>query len=93
MQIEDFTKIDKDILKDLKLTPEQWEAFKTAYNAKLRREAEELPASRNDRGGNRSGEYKGEKNGTNGERTGQGQVPPEFQDLYREYTRRQSEKK
>src|SRR5262249_4586222 len=27
LQLDDFTKIDKDILKDLKMSPEEWEAF------------------------------------------------------------------
>ncbi len=94
LQLEDFTKIDKDILKDLKITPEQWEAFKHAYADKLRRdEAEQLPGSQNDRGvGSRSDEYKAEKK-AGGDRTGFGQVPPEFRELFREYTRRQAEKK
>jgi hypothetical protein len=95
LQIDDFTKIDKDILKELALTPEQWEAFKKAYADKLKRdEAEQLPGSRNDSLGSRGAkEVKADKNGNRGDRTGQGQVPPEWRDLFREYTRRQAEKK
>jgi hypothetical protein len=94
LQLEDFTKIDKNILKDLKMTPEEWEAFKKAYTAKVRREqAEQFPASRPDRLGSGASEYKTEKSGSSGDRTGFGQVPPELRNAFRNYTKGQSEKK
>ncbi|HKI33831.1 MAG TPA: hypothetical protein VKA46_18405 [Gemmataceae bacterium] len=96
LQLEDWTKIDKNILKDLKMTPEQLEAFKQAYTAKLRRDEEEQrPGSQNDRGiGNREAtEVKADKSTPGGDRTGLGQVPPEYRRPFRDYTRQQSEKK
>jgi hypothetical protein len=95
LQVEDFRHIDPNILKDLKLTPEQLEAFKKAYTEKLRRdEPEQLPGSRNDRlTSSGAKEVKADKNGTGGDRTGLGQVPPEWREPFRDYTRRQSEKK
>jgi hypothetical protein len=95
LQIEDFTRIDKNILKDLKMTPEQLEAFKQAYTEKLRRdEAEQLPGSRNTQLENQGArEVTGDKSSPGGDRTGLGQPPPEYRKLYRDYTRQQSEKK
>jgi hypothetical protein len=95
LQVEDFTKIDKDILKDLQMSPEEWEAFKKAYAEKLRREApEQLPNPGNDRIGSRgASERKIDKSGTSGDRTGLGQAPSEFRGPFRDYTKRQAEKK
>jgi hypothetical protein len=95
LQIEDFTKIDKDILKDLKMSPEDWEAFKKAYTDKLQREQpEQLPGSRNDVLGSRGAkEHQIGKTGSSGDRTGQGQVPAEFRPAFRTYTKGQAEKK
>jgi len=87
-------KVDKDILKDLKMTPEEWEAFRKAYAEKLRREGEDLPASQGDTVGSRGArEVKADKSDPRGDKTGLGQVPPEFRGAFRDYTRRQSEKK
>ena len=95
LQVEDFTKIDKDILKDLKMTSEQWEAFKKAYTEKLRREeAEQLPVSQRDKLPSRgASEYTPEKSGASGDRTGLGRVPEELRRAFQDYTKRQSEKK
>jgi hypothetical protein len=96
LQVEDFRKIDKNILKDLKMTPEEWEAFKKDYAAKLRRdEAEQLPASRNDNLGHRGAATVTADKADTGDakKTGLGRVPPEFRGAYRDYTLRQSEKK
>ncbi len=95
LQIEDYRNIDKNILakilKDHKMTPEELEAYVT----KQRRESpEQLPASQGDRL-NSSGAtaVKADKTGASGDRTGIGDVPPEFRGAYQDYTRRQSEKK
>ncbi len=87
-------KLDKDILKDLKMTPEEWNAFRRAYAEKLRREGEILPASQGETIGSQGArEVKTEKTDPRGDKTGLGQVPPEFREAFRDYTRRQGEKK
>jgi hypothetical protein len=95
LQIEDYRNIDKDILarvlKDHKLTPEELEA----YLARQRRAAEEkLPGSQGDRlPSSGAAPVKADKTGRDGDRTGVGDVPPEFRGAYQDYTRRQAEKK
>jgi hypothetical protein len=94
LQIEDFTKIDKDILKDLQMSPEEWAAFQKAYAEKLRREeAEKLRSGPDKLGSSPAGQYMTEKGNTSGDRTGLGRVPPEVRNAYRDYTKRQAEKK
>jgi hypothetical protein len=94
LQLDDFTKIDKDILKDLKMSPAEWEAFKRAYTEKVQREQpEQLPRSQGDKLSPSAGEYKPQKSGSSGDRTGLGQVPPELRNAFRNYTKGQSEKK
>jgi hypothetical protein len=94
LQIEDYRNIDKDILKkvlkDHKMTPEELEAYLTKQQ---RPGAEQLPASQGDRL-HSSGATKVEaEKRAGGDRTGVGEVPPEFRGAYQDYTRRQSEKK
>jgi hypothetical protein len=95
LQIEDYRNIDKNILKkvlkDHKLTPEELEAYLTKQH---RSGPEQLPASQSDHLlSSGATEVKAEKTGTSGDRTGVGEVPPEFRGRYQDYTRRQSEKK
>ena len=95
MQIEDYRNIDKNILakilKDHKMTPEELEAYVTKQR---RASAEQLPASQGDRLNSSGADaVKADKTGASGDRTGIGDVPPEFRGAYQDYTRRQSEKK
>jgi hypothetical protein len=95
LQLKDLQKIDKNVLKDLKMTPEELDAFKKAY-AELPRlgEAEKLPQTQKTKLANQGAkEVQAEKGSNSGERTGLGQVPPEFRGPFRDYTRKQSEKK
>ncbi len=95
MQIEDYHSIDKNILakvlKDHKLTPEEVESYLTRQRAQ---ETEAVPPSQADRlHSSGAAPVNAEKTGTGGDRTGGGEVPPEFRGAYQDYTRRQSEKK
>jgi hypothetical protein len=95
LQIEDYRSIDKNILakvlKDHKMTPEELEAYITKQS---HAGPEQLPASQRDllHSSGATG-VKAEKSGANGDRTGVGEVPPEFRGRYQDFTRRQSEKK
>lgn len=95
LQIEDFRNIDKDILKELGMTPEEWEAFKKAWYERRQREAvEQLPGSQGGGPGSVGArKVEAEKGDKAGDKTGLGQVPPEFRGAYRDYIKRQSEKK
>jgi collagen type III alpha len=95
LQIEDYRNIDKNILakilKDHKLTQEEMEAYITKQRTE---DAETLPASQGDRlPSSGATAVKTDKTGASGDRTGVGEVPPEFRGAFQDYTRRQAEKK
>jgi hypothetical protein len=89
LQLEDFSKIDKNILKELGITEEEWQAFRKAYTEKRQRQAPEtLPPTQ---GGSLSNlgsrqVQAPDKTSTDAKRTGLGGAPPEFRELFRRYT-------
>jgi hypothetical protein len=94
LQIEDYRKIDKDILnkvlKDHKMTPEELGAY---LNKQRQAGPEQLPASQGDRLHSSGATAVQAEKSVGGDRTGIGEVPPEFRGAYQDFTRRQSEKK
>jgi hypothetical protein len=89
LQVEDFTKIDKTILKKLKMSEEELRAFQKAYTEKLQRQETEKLAP--PQSGNLRNLGARELKGAPGKasdvrRGGLGQPPPEFRDLFRKYT-------
>lgn len=92
LQLEDFSKIDKRLLDELKMSEEEFKAFREAYLKRLKRTPttpEALPLSQ---GGNLRNigarEVKpGDKPRTDdARRSGLGQAPPEFREIFRRYT-------
>ncbi len=93
LQLEDFTKIDKRLLDELKMSEEELKAFREAYTKKVQRPQptpEVLPPAQ--AGGDLRNlgarEVKpGDKPRTDdARRSGLGQAPPEFREIFRRYT-------
>jgi len=95
LQLRNYRDIDPNVLKDLGMTPEDWQAFQKQLAERERQiDAEQLPPSQGGNTHNSAGTVNTERNGTGGAvKTGQGQVPPEFRKDFQKYTKGQPEKK
>jgi hypothetical protein len=88
LQLEDFRKIDKKLLRDLKISDEQLKELRAYAEAKRERGNESLPPSQPGSlpGGVASG-GKGSKQDPDARRTGLGKPPREFEEAFRQFTR------
>ncbi|HTK75691.1 MAG TPA: DUF4175 family protein [Gemmataceae bacterium] len=94
LQLEDFKKVDKKLLDDMKMTPQEWDAFQKAYAERLKQKT--APgAGENQRGGTagRSAANTGPRRVQGGtdkqnplERGSIIQPPAEYRDGYRGFT-------
>ncbi len=88
LQLEDFRKIDKKLLRDLKISDEQLKELRAYAEAKRQGDKESLPSSQPGTlpGGVGTG-GQGTKQDPDAHRTGLGKPPREFEEAFREFTR------